>query len=440
MIEEQEQKHRHHQQEDVGIQWDILGKHLHRNRRFYVVVLAVCMLLGLLGGGIWAGLSQRGLVGARVSLSLEDGTGENPSAILEMPSILQAVLAETQLGEQLSVADVQGALSSVPVLAEDGAGVSNLFDIRLDSKQVKISASQGKFLLTSLLNQYRDWFFLTHANPFSGIGNAVSKEDLSKYDYAQVTYLMENQTHALEQQLQSLTGSAPSFRSVATGKTFADLLAQLHAFVDVDLAMVNADVVSNNLSRNKWSLVSYYWYQIEQLDNQIAVLHNQQADLSSFLNEYQKDTLVLAGDATALPQPSAPYDALFTQRNALNAELTQKMEQVNRLKSRVARLENADGENDPAILARVEQSLPLLLDDFDALLDEASLSMEEYQKNNVFSSSYAVVHPAHSLTWQWSALLVPALQAGIGLTLLGALLCGTMLFVPFVLQGKRRRH
>ncbi|MEG1516002.1 MAG: hypothetical protein RSD95_14030 [Clostridia bacterium] len=449
---------------------DVWGA-LKRSRIKLLAWLLVCVFAGSAIGAGYALLKQEKLVSTIVQFSY-DGVekGQDPKGamldvnIFKSPQIIgpvlsqlgyvnskevnaetvrQAVMIEGQVPQ-----DVIDRLTVVTTIATDAASVTNLekvldvsyyptqYKVSLDAGALDLSDQAAQALLDGMMKSYGTYFYDTYAN-VQMMGAAVKGTDYLDYDYTEALDVLNAQIATMTSYINGLEARGGGFRSVATGYTFADINASLAIIRSIDVTMVDAQVYSYNLTKDKALLMTYLNYQLEDLMHQLGVARQALTSINEKLDAYEKDTvLMMGGDAQqsaeasmSLTLASTEYDGLIEQSIGASARVAQLQAEINKLQARIQLSQREQGT--PAVSLseynrrcdEVEQRLARIAKKLGEWVGVVEQTAQEYFETEEFNDAFKVLVPAQ--TGQKARIMSIIKYALVGMA--GA--CGAMLLL-----------
>lgn len=464
-------------QEEEGreLNTPFLLKRIRRMKGSLALILAIVLVVGMLAGLVRGVLSGTGVVTAMVSFAYEGvENGEDPNGAvfdinkMKAPMILEAALADAGVTditvdelrnalafEGVVPSDVQERIATLQTIGEKTpAALEQILEINyypsqykltLNIRKLGVSDTDGKALLTAVMDRYRTWFFTTYGGATS-LGESITSLDLTGYDYAEALDIIETQARLISSYLSTLQAEAPSFRSSNTGFTFSDLQSQLSILSDVDAAKLNSLILSMGLTQDKVSLDAYYAYQIQIANTELVKLQEQQRGVETAIASYQKDSILIMGTGdgaaqTTMTQTSEEYDRLFQQRTELSKQTAAQQQRLTLLQQRQDSLRGLDtAAISPAQVnaakARVVTELPLLSEKLAGLIALVNTTADEYYETVAFKTAYQISLPAQTFISGFKGMAVECMKFAAIAAVLGILACCAVVALPPLVSGE----
>ncbi len=261
-----------------------------------------------------------------------------------------------------------------------------------------LTDNQPVDVFNSILTQYRTYFFKTYGFN-QALGNAVTALDYKVYDYPEQVDVFDDSLTSLQNYITSLSQQDTTrFRSTTTGYTFSDLSQAIQTVRDVDLSLLSANILTNNITKDKNYLIDYYTRRIEVLTHECAVNAQQLEAISASIAEYQVGSVIIYSDGnaeTTYNEPSAAYDELINQRVTVQRTLTTKQEALKDYQKRLNSLKVQPVATD-AQVERVEADMAALSAKVNDLLNKTNATANEYYETVYLANAYNILVPATS--------------------------------------------
>ena len=432
----------------TNIDFPLITRYL---KRFFALWLAFSVAFGALSGSI-AVLTQRYFlendVRALLSFNLAgDANLEGYISKMKSPIVLEDALNAS--GIDLScLEDIQGAISIsgiVPdsaydkmsmyydIISQTGQNaietVQNLlntsyhtvqFIVSLDYRKAGLSMENGASFMDALLDVYQKYFSARHDENVM-MGNALASLDYRDYDYAEAAHLFSTILDNVDSALtEAQRDGGSNFRSVNTGFTFQDLKNIASMLREIDLDLVSAYVVIHSVSvYDPATEIRFYEWRIDNLQRERAVERTRLDSLTSSIAAYEKDPILIAvaegNSVTSVnEETNTYYDNMIREKldaQASVASYTRSIMYYERVIERFqALLENASAEGDgesvpvsaepgqslssPEDIEKVAEYLASLNTRTNALIENATLTLNEFYETTAFSNRVRVLIPA----------------------------------------------
>lgn len=251
-------------------------------------------------------------------------------------------------------------------------------------------------VFNTILNKYSEYFFETYGFN-QALGNAVTALDYRVYDYPEQLDVFNDSLSSLQNYISTLSQQDTTrFRSTTTGYTFADLSQAIQTVRDVDLSLLSANILTNNITKDRDYLMDYYSRRIEVLTQDVAIYSNQLNAINTSIAEYQIGTVVVYGDVngeTTYNEPSDAYDELINQRVTVQKTLSSKEEALKDYQKRLNILKVRPVASQDQI-DRVETEMSNLSAKVNDLLNKTNATANEYYETVSLANAYSVLVPA----------------------------------------------
>ena len=283
------------------------------------------------------------------------------------------------------------------------------YSVAFHYKDVGFSAKRGAQFLEELLKGYERSFYEEYGYNASA-GRVLSDVDYESYDYVDAAEILQDRLSLLRSYMATLENrDTTRFVSEETGYSFSDLVSAIDTIQDEDVQWLNSYIVSNNLTKDKDTLIDYYRYKIEDCERALTQQDARMFTLNELIANYVKTNAIFPSVGSAeetsvlsayeFSQPSAMYDSLINQKVACQTSLSEIAEQIAFFERRIERLQNGESSGDPALvetrLAAVQTKIDRLLQDIRLTAEEFFLTVElrraVYTQIDPFSPLYALV-------------------------------------------------
>ena len=174
------------------------------------------------------------------------------------------------------------------------------------------------------------------------------------------------------------------FVSSETGYSFSDLSKSIDTLKNEDLDWTLSYIISNNVTKNKTDLLSYYNYKIKDLERTKENYQEQYDNVSNLVSEYVKTNTVVLGVGNdsqeySYSQGSKTYDDLVNQKVNLQTEVSSTQSAIDLYKSRIQKLKSAGKKNGDQ--GAVEKQLETIFSKIETVLDDVNKTATDYYTN-----------------------------------------------------------
>ena len=261
-----------------------------------------------------------------------------------------------------------------------------------------LTGNQPVDVFNAILNDYTEYFFETYGFN-QALGNAVTAIDYKGYDYPEQLDVFSSSLSSLQNYINNLSQQDKTrFRSSTTGYTFADLSQAIQTVRDVDLSLISARVLVNNVTKDKNYLMDYYSRRIEMLTHDCAVYEAQLKAIDASIAEYQVGSVIVYTDGdngTTYNTPSDQYDDLIEQKVSVQGTLASQQENLKDVQMRLNMLKVQEAAPQEEI-ERVEADMVALNAKVTDLLNKTNATANEYYETVYLANAYSVLVPASS--------------------------------------------
>lgn len=248
-----------------------------------------------------------------------------------------------------------------------------------------------------MLNNYSQYFFETYGYN-RALGSAILALDYKTYDYAEQIDVFDNSLSSIQNYVSTLSKQDNThFRSTTTGNSFSDLSQAISTIRDVDLNMLSAQILMNNITKDKQQLMDYYTRCIENFTRDATATEAQLNAVTQSITEYQVGTVIVYADGdggTTYNEPSSAYDDLFEQKVTLQRTLTAKREQIKDYQKRLNRLKTQPANT--TTLEDMDARMDALSAKINDLINKTNATANDYYETVYLSNAYQVLVPATS--------------------------------------------
>lgn len=333
-----------------------------KENRFYkkamwLLALSICliMILELTGEQYYASTISFQYKGIDKGLN-PDGTRFEINKLIS-EEVMKLVFEKAQLNydaENLSQFEVKpllpiGIVETIKQKREKGEPYTyfpNEFEIRIHPKLFgNLNFMYAKKISASYKDGYESYFKDTYQYPFTNLENTFGQFDYSKYDYPEVTKVLDNEYNMLISYLSVLQDEDPQFRS-AKKLSFQDMVATLRSSKSLDLNRISATVNAFNLTKNKEMLILKYQYMIRRYElekNKDFGEYSISKELLSILKTKENGVILpsISGSPVTVKTLDKSYDALAKKYNDAIVLAGNKDEDIKYFQKEIVKLQNS---------------------------------------------------------------------------------------------------
>ncbi len=290
-----------------------------------------------------------------------------------------------------------GALSAAQAML-DVTYYPTQYKVKFNYSQTTFENEEAVEIFNTILDCYRDYFFETYGYN-KALGSAVTVLDYTKYDYAESVDVFDSTLLTLKNYVSHLAEEDTTrFRSANTGYTFSDLSEAIKTIQEMDLDRISSYVTVNNVTKDKDSLIDYYQYRIDALNREKAIASENLKTISSSIETYQKDTIMVFGNGTDSTNTqetklSEQYDSLIRQKISAQNTVSTTTQKINYYNQRIKALKDKPVGSD-AKIQKVEEYFEDLDIKVNDLIDNINKTADEYYTTVAFANAYNVLVPA----------------------------------------------
>jgi len=310
-------------------------------------------------------------------------------------------------------------------------------------RKTMFSSRQCELLLGEIATVFTEKFRRNYGDTPAGFGSAF--DSLRKADYFEYDLLLSADIQNVISFLNQQQDIAKTFRSPTTNLTFSDLLSQAKLFLQIRLSETLGLIRQNGLSSNRSIAVEKMNYNIRRLNDAEQEAIEEQKVVDDLLAKTQARSenyvLGIKSQATQL-RPEAPIldqgliDSLlendasnFLVHKALEAGLAVKRIQSEKIQLLERRKEmdaflNKNGDDQTAVIARVQQSLAEMERAYDELISNIRITYSDFVRQQFADAIRVSMAPVSGSTYRPMAIAsavggLIGLALGMGLSLLG---------------------
>ena len=270
------------------------------------------------------------------------------------------------------------------------------FKVYFDYAKCGISKKDAVQVLNDILEGFNDYFYEQYGYNRT-LGTAVSSIDYSSYDYSEAVDLFRSTLSTLSKYVKGLAANDTNqFRSIKTGLTFNDISQSINTVSNLDLDKISSYININNITKDKEATTAYYQYRIDALNREKDALTERLGNLTSTIENYQKDNILIMSTADGTNQElstnSGEYDKLIERKDSVATDLAETKQNIKYYTQRKEGLEKASTST-PAMQEKVEASFEDLKVKLEKLIADTQDTSEEYFEVVEFANAYNILVP-----------------------------------------------
>lgn len=272
------------------------------------------------------------------------------------------------------------------------------YEIKIVCEKANISHKEAANILNKITEKYQDIFYSNYGYN-TALEKAVTSIDYTEYDYVDSITVFNTSLRSLQNYINELSANDNTRFRAENGYTFADISASIDTICDENLDWISSFIIINNSTKDKENLIANYKFKIEQLNRKKKTAEDMIASISSTIETYEKDSIVILGNATdtssaSLTQSSETYNDLITRKINSQSELSTCNQNIDLYSKRLKALES--GKVNSANNKIVEQELQKISDKINSLAATINETASEYYENVLLYNAYIVSSPANS--------------------------------------------
>ncbi|MCM1225880.1 MAG: hypothetical protein NC320_00445 [Clostridium sp.] len=272
------------------------------------------------------------------------------------------------------------------------------YEFKIVCEKADITHKEAAAVLNKIAERYRDTFYSNYGYNTS-LEKAVTSIDYTEYDYVDSITVFNTSLRSLQNYINELSANDNTRFRAENGYTFADISASIDTICNENLDWISSYIMINNATKDKENLIANYKFKIEQLNRKKKTAEDTIASISSTIETYEKDSIVILGNATdtssaSLTQSSETYNDLITRKINSQSELSTCNQNIELYTKRLKALES--GKVNVANNKTVEQELQKISDKINSLAVTINETASEYYENVLLYNAYIVSSPANA--------------------------------------------
>jgi capsular polysaccharide biosynthesis protein len=257
-------------------------ENLIKNKWLIIAIVIVALLITGIGSYFISNSSMQ--VNAIISINTDeikegdnpDGSRFNTNAIIS-PSIINKAVEGIDLGVN-TVDDIRKNISISPIIPSfvdklKEAAEKNGEEYEYFPSEFKIvfsfsglfSDKDAKKIVDNIIDFYHE-DFIERYSTVDTIENLIAGSDYDRYDYKELSDLIEKQLTNTEDYLNNKQTTSNNYRSKKLGYSYYDLLQTMDIIKINDFAALESIIEKFNLSKNANNLIRLYEFQIKELE------------------------------------------------------------------------------------------------------------------------------------------------------------------------------
>lgn len=281
---------------------------------------------------------------------------------------------------------------------------STKFNIYFNYSKAGLAQKDAVNILNGILKNYRQYFFEKYGYNYA-LGDSL--KDFGKYsgdyDYAELLDIYSTAIDSLKTYINNIqVNDSASFRSNATGLSFADISKRLDNLKTIDLDVLASFISVNNITKNKDRLISYYQYRVESLEREKKVWDDQVNTITELISTYERGEVLMVGSGDSpesninISQPSETYDSMFNKKIDAKRNSSNIVQRIDFYKTRITQLQGSQPNNSKELCDEVQNELNKLNLKINELTDITNDTAEEYYDTITLGDAYKILIPASS--------------------------------------------
>ncbi len=365
---------------------------------------------------------------------------------IKSPNVLNKVVENLELSKNnISADDLRVNLELTPIIPGDvtqkiksleEAKKQNIQDIQDYTyypnrytitlsipKSFTISENKSKEILDELFKQYQEYFFYSYSDR-SVLANALGPIDYDKYDYPEMSEVINNQITIIQNYLKTKNKEigASDFRSKKTGFAFADIIDSIGVLEKVDLQRIDSIIGAYNLTKNKDTLIKLYEHRIQQSELDSQKKTDEAKIYSEMLGKYQKDKNVLLvpgidqQSSVETTGESKYYDELMEKSALAGVSAQNSVHDAAYYKTQIEKLtkDAVDIAQKQSAEKQVLALLPDIKNKLQNWINVTNDTVQEFYESQLYSKAITKLSPAEYTSVSVKTMLI---YCGIGVSL-----------------------
>ena len=250
----------------------------------------------------------------------------------------------------------------------------------------KLSSSDLNKLLNNIVDAYLEKFYTTYKKTFDTT-NYNELYVMDNYDYIYQVEVLTNKIRVLTRSASSIYADHDDFS--VNGKTFNDITVKGNKIIANDVSRINNIIILNALSKDIDRLKDYYNYKIEMLNYDKVKYTADLNNVTTQLNNYQKDSTVYVGSGENLVKvesnSSETYNYLASRQIEIASKIASINSEITDYQNTLNDINNAVSTEEDYVLVR--NLISKLGNDYNALEAEYEEMINAYNTKYILPSS-----------------------------------------------------
>lgn len=271
------------------------------------------------------------------------------------------------------------------------------YKIELRCENIGMNKKSAAKLLNKITENYNQAFYNSYGyNP--SLESAVMAIDYKEYDYVDAVDVFTSSLKSLQNYINELAAKDTlRFRS-EKGYTFSDISASIDTVCNEDLDIISSYIMSNNVTKDKKTLIANYEFKIENLKRQKKSAQEMLDSIGKTIETYEKDSIIIYGNTSdsqsaSITQSSDAYNELISQKISAQSTLSSCDQNINLYNKRIASL------NSSSLTASyneyVEKEFERISSKVNSLLETTNETASEYYEKVLLNNAYSVLSEAN---------------------------------------------
>ena len=387
----------------------------------WLVALITIAALILTGIGTYIMLPGSQSVVAIVELNYPGvEKGENPDGSnfdirqLKSPYVIENALKETELDKTgIKSDEVRRNIDIKPIIPNDiTQRAENMIkqgnDYVYYPSEFKViykvnkafSYNQGIYLIETVIDEYQKYFYSLYSD-IKVIESTIGTLDYSIYDYPDIVEIINAQIDDIQELLFGKTEEGITFRSAQTGQTFPDLNRSFDILRTVDTSKLESLVNTNNLTRDRLSLIKDYEYKVKRMELEQVKKQSEAEEARKLMEEFKKEDYVLLADKTGsqltTENPQSYYNTLAEKAITASVEATALKHEIAYYQREIERLFSTADASSAQMMAEADKQIESIKIKLLSMIDQTNQTIEDFYAFR-YGKSIRQIAPAEMVT------------------------------------------
>jgi capsular polysaccharide biosynthesis protein len=260
-----------------------------------------------------------------IESGLDPGGNSLDTSQIKAPAVLDKVIKKMNLSDygidteilrnSMSInpiipGDVQQKIDEINEQKKSTSGIKNPedaeykyypkeFEVVLYIPNKNINNNKAEEILNEVIKSYSNYFYSKYTDR-NILANVVKDLDYEKYDYSEISDVINTQINLLNSFLGkvSVLNTSTNFRSKTTGMSFDDILKSVSVIKQVDINRIDSLIDVYNLTKNKDKLIKLYEYRIKRLEVEKNKKYDESVIASDMMGKFEREESIMFSNST----------------------------------------------------------------------------------------------------------------------------------------------